>query len=206
MNIPEFNEIIEPNDQTEARREHLEKLREIVGNVYPNKFERSRISGEEDTITNLVNFAPIAEIKEEIEEHIKTLAERERPDQQLKEKLNEKLKSLGSVRVSGRLAVPPRVMGKAAFVHLSDGVSRLQIYCRKGEFLLDRETGRKGDGEKGRKGERENEISKTISPSPHLPHLPISHISPSPLRRKRLGKFSACSITAILSVSKAICF
>ncbi len=190
MNIPEFNEIIEPNDQTEARREHLEKLREIVGNVYPNKFERSRISGEEDTITNLVNFAPVAEIKEEIEEHIKTLAERERPDQQLKEKLNEKLKSLGSVRVSGRLAVPPRVMGKAAFVHLSDGVSRLQIYCRKGEFLLEREKGRwgdgekgrKGDGEKGRKGERENEISKTISPSPHLPISlsPFLPVSPSP--------------------------
>ncbi|MBA3246473.1 MAG: lysine--tRNA ligase, partial [Pyrinomonadaceae bacterium] len=29
------------------------------------------------------------------------------------------------------LSVPPRVMGKAAFVHLSDGVSRLQIYVRR---------------------------------------------------------------------------
>ncbi|HMS40317.1 MAG TPA: lysine--tRNA ligase, partial [Pyrinomonadaceae bacterium] len=36
-----------------------------------------------------------------------------------------------NVRVSGRLAVPPRVMGKAAFVHLSDGKERLQIYVRK---------------------------------------------------------------------------
>ena len=35
------------------------------------------------------------------------------------------------MRVSGRLAVPPRVMGKAAFVHLSDGINRLQIYVRK---------------------------------------------------------------------------
>ncbi|HZM97907.1 MAG TPA: lysine--tRNA ligase, partial [Pyrinomonadaceae bacterium] len=30
---------------------------------------------------------------------------------------------------------PPRVMGKTAFVHLSDGVSRLQIYIRKNEVV-----------------------------------------------------------------------
>ena len=41
-NIPQFEEIVEPNDQTEARSEHLEKLRELIGNTYPNKFERSR--------------------------------------------------------------------------------------------------------------------------------------------------------------------
>jgi lysyl-tRNA synthetase class 2 len=35
------------------------------------------------------------------------------------------------VRIAGRIAAPPRVMGKAAFVHLSDGVSRLQIYVRR---------------------------------------------------------------------------
>ena len=40
------------------------------------------------------------------------------------------------MRVSGRLAVPPRVMGKAAFVHLSDGKSRLQIYVRKQDAKL----------------------------------------------------------------------
>ena len=56
MNIPEFNEIIEPNDQTEARRDHLKELIELVGNPYPNKFERSKVSGEEDTITNIVEF------------------------------------------------------------------------------------------------------------------------------------------------------
>ncbi|NJM53543.1 MAG: hypothetical protein HC846_09245 [Blastocatellia bacterium] len=53
MSIPEFDEIIEPNDQTEARREHLEKLSEIVGNVYPNKFDRTNITGAEDTIQTL---------------------------------------------------------------------------------------------------------------------------------------------------------
>ena len=54
MNIPEFEEIIEPNDQTKARAEHLEKLAELVGNVYPNRFVRSSLSGSEDTITNIL--------------------------------------------------------------------------------------------------------------------------------------------------------
>ncbi len=128
MNIPEFNEIIEPNDQTEARREHLDKLRTLVGNVYPNKFERSKISGIEDTISNMLAFAPVTEIAKELKDNT---PEGEKPDQELKAKLNEKLKAFGNVRISGRLAVPPRVMGKAAFVHLSDGKSRLQIYVRR---------------------------------------------------------------------------
>src|SRR5690606_26554727 len=110
--IPEFDEIVEPNDQTEARREHLAALNELVGNVYPNKFDRSAISGTEDTITNIVQFQPVADVVGEIKEHIATLGEGERPDREVKEALNERLKALGSVRVAGRLAVPPRVMGK----------------------------------------------------------------------------------------------
>ena len=136
MTIPEFNEIIEQNDQTAARREHLEKLRELVGNVYPNKFERSSVSGTEDTITALLDFAPVKEIVEAMAEVVSKLGERERPPADVKDALNERLKALGNVRISGRLAVPPRVMGKAAFVHLSDGMSRLQIYCRKEDFAL----------------------------------------------------------------------
>src|SRR5215813_13446488 len=52
MSIP----FIEDNDQIQARREHLEALRALVGNVYPNKFERSRIvdSEREDTISAVV--------------------------------------------------------------------------------------------------------------------------------------------------------
>ncbi len=130
MNIPEFDEIIEPNDQTEARNEHLNKLRELVGNVYPNKFERSNITGAEDTITHVVAFAVPIKNK-----HIPQLAENERPTDEQREAANAELNSL-RVRVAGRLAVPPRVMGKAAFVHLSDGVSRLQIYCRKEDFTF----------------------------------------------------------------------
>jgi len=36
MTVP----FLEENDQTLARRAHLESLRALVGNVYPNKFER----------------------------------------------------------------------------------------------------------------------------------------------------------------------
>ena len=110
MSIP----FIEETDQTIARREHLEALRALVGNVYPNKFERSEIvePGKEDTITAVVEkFRDLSQFTSE-----------------------EEPKKI-TVRLAGRLATPPRVMGKAAFVHLSDGVSRLQIYIRKADVV-----------------------------------------------------------------------
>ncbi|HYJ45255.1 MAG TPA: OB-fold nucleic acid binding domain-containing protein, partial [Pyrinomonadaceae bacterium] len=119
MTIP----FIEENDQTRARREHLEALRQLVGNVYPNKFERSRATGNEDTITALV---------EKFKSYEPPVKEGERPSAELLESANAELNKI-TVRTSGRLAVPPRVMGKAAFVHLSDGVSRLQIYVRRSD-------------------------------------------------------------------------
>lgn len=131
MSITPFDEIIEQNDQTAARREHLEKLRELVGNPYPNMFGRSTLSGEEDTITRLLAHPPVAEINAEMHAILASLGEGERPPAEKKDELNERLKSLGNVRIAGRMAVPPRVMGKAAFVHLSDGISRLQVYVRK---------------------------------------------------------------------------
>src|SRR5215211_150125 len=123
--------IIEENDQVAARIEHLREIETLVGNSYPNKFDRSRISGKEDTISNILAFAPVAEVAQEIKAHIATLGEGERPNPELKESLNAKLKEFGSARVSGRLTTTPRTMGKAAFVHLSDGVNRLQIYVRR---------------------------------------------------------------------------
>lgn len=118
--------IIPDNDQTRVRREHLEALRALVGNVYPNKFERSQVveQGRDDTITSIAQkfraFEPKRSesgglVPEEIE-----LA-------------NQQLNSI-VVRVAGRIASPPRVMGKAAFVHLSDGTSRLQIYVRRADI------------------------------------------------------------------------
>ena len=123
MTIP----FIEENDQTIARREHLEGLRDLVGNVYPNKFERSHLVDptQEDTITAVVEkfraFEP------------KSTPDR-RPAAEELELSNKQLNEL-SVRLAGRIASPPRVMGKAAFVHLSDGVSRLQIYLRRADIV-----------------------------------------------------------------------
>jgi len=107
MSIP----FIEENDQTIARREHLEALRELVGNVYPNKFERSEVveTGKEDTITGIIEKFRDFQPQEELNKFV--------------------------VRIAGRIASPPRDMGKTAFVHLSDGVSRLQIYIRKAEVI-----------------------------------------------------------------------
>lgn len=127
---------IEDNDQTEARRAHLEALRGLVGNVYPNKFERSEVvqPGREDTITAIVEkfrgFEP-------------QKPEDGRPSAEELELANQQLNHF-KVRLAGRLASPLRVMGKAAFVHLSDGVSRVQIYIRKADV-----TGVRNDAEGG---------------------------------------------------------
>lgn len=119
--------IVEENDQVRARIEHLRTLEELLGDVYPSRFCQSKVSGKEDTITNLLSM-------QEIQEVLQKVSKNEKPSVELKSQLNEKLKSLGKVKVAGRLATPPRVMGKAAFVHLSDGVTRLQVYFRKGDF------------------------------------------------------------------------
>ena len=121
MSIP----FIEENDQTIARRQHLEALRQLVGNVYPNKFERSELvqSGKEDTITAIVGKFRVFEPRPGPDG---------RPAAEELELANQQLNKL-SVRVAGRIASPPRTMGKAAFVHLSDGVSRLQIYIRRAD-------------------------------------------------------------------------
>ena len=116
---------IEENDQTRARQEHLDALRALVGNAYPNKFERSQIiePGKEDTITAIVEKFRAFEPKG---------PEGERPPAEAIELANQQL-SDKSVRIAGRIATPPRVMGKAAFVHLSDGVTRLQIYVKRAD-------------------------------------------------------------------------
>src|SRR3954468_18186575 len=85
MTVPQFDEIVEQNDQTTAREEHLEALRQLVGNTYPNKFERSRVSGGEDTITALLNFPPIKKIVDEMAQVRASLKEGERPPAELKD-------------------------------------------------------------------------------------------------------------------------
>jgi lysyl-tRNA synthetase class 2 len=120
MTVP----FIDDNDQTRARREHLEALRQLVGNVYPNKFERSNVTENvngEDTITSII------ETFKKLEPHA---PEGEKPSADDLQSANTELNKI-RVRLAGRIAAPPRVMGKAAFVHLSDGTSRLQIYVRR---------------------------------------------------------------------------
>ncbi len=124
MTVP----FIEENDQTRARREHLDALRQLVGNVYPNKFARSNVTDTtagEDTITSIVaafkKFAP-------------PVKEGEKPSAEALEFANAELNKIHA-RIAGRIAAPPRVMGKAAFVHLSDGTSRLQIYVRRQDVV-----------------------------------------------------------------------
>jgi len=120
MTVP----FIEENDQTLARHEHLEALRALVGNVYPNKFARSNVTDTaagEDTITSIV--AAFKHFEPEV-------ADEQKPSAEVLETANAELKQI-RVRAAGRIAAPPRVMGKAAFLHLSDGVSRLQIYVRR---------------------------------------------------------------------------
>ncbi|HET9786961.1 MAG TPA: amino acid--tRNA ligase-related protein, partial [Pyrinomonadaceae bacterium] len=121
MSIP----FIEENDQTQARREHLEALRSLVGNAYPNKFDRSRIGDgqHEDTITAIV---------EKFIGYQPATVDGARPAADAIEAANQELNQV-VVRLAGRIASPPRVMGKAAFVHISDGISRLQIYIRKAD-------------------------------------------------------------------------
>lgn len=124
MTVP----VIEKNDQTEARREHLEALRQLVGNVYPNKFERSNLTGTvagEDTITSVV---------EQFKRYEPAVNQGDKPSAEALESANSELNKI-RVRVAGRIAAPPRVMGKAAFVHLSDGNSRLQVYVRRQDVV-----------------------------------------------------------------------
>ncbi|HVF27862.1 MAG TPA: lysine--tRNA ligase [Pyrinomonadaceae bacterium] len=135
MNFP----FIEDNDQTRARREHLEAITALIGNAYPNKFDRSRVANpdRDDTITSVAEkFSPLAPSITE---------EGARPAPEELERANAELNKI-EVRLSGRLAVPPRVMGKAAFVHLSDGAARLQIYVRKDDAKARDAEGREVSG------------------------------------------------------------
>jgi lysyl-tRNA synthetase class 2 len=126
MSTSIYGSVIPENDQTTARRENLEKITLLVGDAYPNRFRRTRVTNAEegeDTITSVVR---------QFRRYEPQVAEGERPAPEQLEAANAELEKV-TVRVAGRLSTPPRVMGKAAFVHLSDGRERLQIYVRKQE-------------------------------------------------------------------------
>src|SRR5262249_9555081 len=97
-----LQDIIPDNDQTRARAEHLQALRDLIGNVYPNKFARSQVvePGHDDTISA---------IKGKFRSFEPTVAEGAQPSGEEIERANQQL-NLITVRIAGRLAAPPRVM------------------------------------------------------------------------------------------------
>jgi lysyl-tRNA synthetase, class II len=120
--------IIPDNDQTRARRQHLEALRQLIGNVYPNKFTRTNVTENaagEDTVTSVIGS---------FKKYEPQVNEGQKPAPEQLESANAALNQV-RVRIAGRIAAPPRVMGKAAFVHLSDGTERLQIYLRRQDIV-----------------------------------------------------------------------
>src|SRR5438093_11871419 len=84
MTVP----FIEENDQTQARREHLEALRQLVGNVYPNKFARSNVT---DTVAGEDAITSIVETFKKFEPRV---SEGEKPSADALESANSELKKI----------------------------------------------------------------------------------------------------------------
>ncbi|HEX5083664.1 MAG TPA: lysine--tRNA ligase [Blastocatellia bacterium] len=101
-------------DQIQQRRRHLEEIAEMSHEVYPNRFDRTHA---------------ISEIVERYQGYAV-----KKDDEAEAARINEELKAAegGRVRIAGRI-MTMRLMGKAAFAHLSDGLCRLQVYVRKND-------------------------------------------------------------------------
>ncbi len=101
------------NDQIQQRRRHLEEIAALGHPAYTNRFDRSHKVSE--LVTRYHGFAG----KKEEAELANTNTEL-------------KMAEGGEVRIAGRI-MTMRLMGKAAFVHLSDGLAALQVYIRKND-------------------------------------------------------------------------
>jgi lysyl-tRNA synthetase class 2 len=102
------------NDQIQQRRRHLEEIAEMGHAIYPNRFDRTHT---------------ISQIVERYQSHAGKKA-----DEAEAARVNEELKMAegGEIRIAGRI-MTMRLMGKAAFAHLSDGLHQLQVYVRKND-------------------------------------------------------------------------
>jgi len=102
------------NDQIQQRKRHLEEIAETGYAVYPNRFDRTH------TISKIV-------------ERYQSYAGK-KDDEAEAARINEELKAAegGEIRIAGRI-MTMRLMGKAAFAHLSDGLRQLQVYIRKND-------------------------------------------------------------------------
>lgn len=102
------------NDQIQQRKRHLAEIAELGHPTYPARFDRTH------TISDLFQrYNPMAGKRE---------------DETEAAKINEELKAAegGEIRMAGRI-MTMRLMGKAAFAHLSDGLAQLQVYVRKND-------------------------------------------------------------------------
>jgi lysyl-tRNA synthetase, class II len=101
------------NDQTQQRLRHLEEITALGHAAYPHRFDRTHTVGE--VVSRYHGFAG-------------------KKDEAETERVNTELKAAegGSVRLAGRV-MRMRLMGKAAFAHLSDGAAQLQVYVRKND-------------------------------------------------------------------------
>jgi len=100
----------EENDLIRQRRKNFEAICALGFDPYPHKFARTH------TITEIVRtYGHYAGAK---------------PPEEL-DRVNAELRPI-AVRIAGRM-MTTRLMGRAAFAHLSDGEERLQIYIRSNE-------------------------------------------------------------------------
>jgi lysyl-tRNA synthetase, class II len=106
--------LTQDNDQIQQRHRHLEEITQLGQSAYPHRFERTH------TISSIVMQYHSYAGKREDE------AEAARVNEELKAVVN------GAVRLAGRI-LTMRLMGKAAFAHLSDGGAQLQVYVRKND-------------------------------------------------------------------------
>ncbi|MFN0119059.1 MAG: lysine--tRNA ligase [Blastocatellia bacterium] len=101
------------NDQIQQRRRHLEAISGLGHAAYPHRFRRTH------TISSIVAT------------HGDRAGKREEAEAAA---VNAELKQTGAgaLRLAGRV-MTMRLMGKAAFAHLSDGAQLLQVYIRKND-------------------------------------------------------------------------
>ncbi|HKX30927.1 MAG TPA: lysine--tRNA ligase [Blastocatellia bacterium] len=102
------------NDQIQQRKQHLAELTDLGHAPYPNRFERTH---------------PISRIVETYQGYAgeKDEAGLERTNVELK------MAEGGQIRLAGRM-ITTRLMGKAAFANLTDGLHQLQVYLRKNDL------------------------------------------------------------------------
>ncbi|MGH9847444.1 MAG: lysine--tRNA ligase [Blastocatellia bacterium] len=102
------------NDQIQQRKLHLAEIAGMGHATYPTRFDRTHT---------------ISQIHKRYHDRAG-----KREDAAEAARVNEELKAAegGEVRLAGRI-MTMRLMGKAAFAHLSDGLRQLQVYVRKND-------------------------------------------------------------------------